>query len=451
MKKSNFILLVIIPLLLSGCSLLEPFSLVSTSSSNSTIDSITPGDSSSDDSNTQSSNDDSTTNSTSSGEINYEEKTYTYQKVDETIGLTKIESSSSLSTSSTMLQFSSSDSVITSSYGNGNYSNTYDDSNQITKNGYTFEIYRAVKASSSFLKLNSSIEGDSDSYGYDGAFYNVSPLNIKSISLTYTSASTDSYIFFGDTVTMNSYAVLNKATSKSTLYFNINNASYFRITSGSSSLTINSLKLYYSLTSSSYTPQTQTSYRIKQVKFNGTLESGVSKVSIPLGSTVNGKFKQDGIRTLTFYDQTEVINENIAPSFCSYTDPFDVASYVLAFGEAPVNFYFKGDSSIKDYFGDYARQKSYYTRTDGYVNAIDGIDGTKGYTEYDIYYPNQSIRGVGRVVVFNNGPYSNETLATYTDDHYATFQEYSGYGFNYRFDVQTHRTGYKWSSATLIN
>ncbi len=420
MKKTKLLIFTLFPLLLSSCSFFKPFTLITSDSSNSVT---------SDDSNTTSSDDSSSTGPETSGDGgDGDEPIFTVELTND-------------------------DSIINSSkvYTTGNYSNIYssDGNNILNKDGIQFELYRGVQSSTEFITLMPSTS-DSDANGCDGALYNITPIKLKTIELTYTTSSSDSKVYYGDKTSTDKYAIIEASSNQITESFKLDNSLYFRITSGSEGLTIYSLTINYSKVTSSYTAETQTSYRIEYAKYSGDLVSGSSQVTVPIGDVVDGEFVKINEKTLTYYDQTTVISNSIQPSVCSYTDPFDVAAYILAFGVAPVNYY-SDDTSVKTYFGNYARKQSYYDYNSGYVNAIDGVDGSSGYTEYDIYYPGKSIRGVGRVVVFNSGPYSNASLAVYTDDHYATFQEFSGFGFNYRFDAQTRRTGYAWSGATLLD
>ena len=90
------------------------------------------------------------------------------------------------------------------------------------------------------------------------------------------------------------------------------------------------------------------------------------------------------------------------------------------------------------------------------------------YYEFDIgftkdgYYCGTGGRGVGRVVVFTTGmgpsttyqydeAYGNDWFAVYTDDHYASFQEYYNNGtYSERFKAEGYLAAYQWSSPTTI-
>ena len=66
------------------------------------------------------------------------------------------------------------------------------------------------------------------------------------------------------------------------------------------------------------------------------------------------------------------------------------------------------------------------------------------------------IRVIVEVVVLFNGfnadGYDESPVAVYTDDHYATFQEYFNYGsFGERFDVKMVIVHAKWSNPITLN
>ena len=150
------------------------------------------------------------------------------------------------------------------------------------------------------------------------------------------------------------------------------------------------------------------------------------------------------------------------------TDPVDVANYYSIFGEIPANY--GGSSSgmnsvsdVQSVFGSDARQVSYYSRTDGYATAVPNINASQGYYEFDIdidgsYYPGSGGRGVGRVVAWrygiNNSAYGNGSyrVCHFTDDHYATFQEFNNLGeFLPKFDAERQITGKKWSAPNTAS
>lgn len=150
------------------------------------------------------------------------------------------------------------------------------------------------------------------------------------------------------------------------------------------------------------------------------------------------------------------------------TDPVDVANYYIALKEFPVNYFLKGSIPSEAYttFGDYLRQVSEYNRTDGYAQAVpyrdaDPYDGVNPYYyEFDIALPglpySTSNRGVGRVVIWQDGfdctGYDYSPVAVYTDDHYATFQEFLNYGtYGERFNAEKSRTAYIYNAYNTLS
>lgn len=113
-------------------------------------------------------------------------------------------------------------------------------------------------------------------------------------------------------------------------------------------------------------------------------------------------------------------------------------------------------------FGNDARCVSTYERTDGYATAIPyqiGGSGKPLYHELDValetsYSSNN--RGVGRVVCWQYGfdasGYDSNPVAVYTDDHYATFQEYLNTGvYGTRFNAEMLLTPYIWGVNATVN
>ena len=80
------------------------------------------------------------------------------------------------------------------------------------------------------------------------------------------------------------------------------------------------------------------------------------------------------------------------------------------------------------------------------------------YYEFDIALDSSyrtNSRGVGRVVMFLNGfsatGYDSSPVAVYTDDHYATFQEFNNLGqFLPRFNAESRITNLSWSVPTYL-
>jgi hypothetical protein len=151
-----------------------------------------------------------------------------------------------------------------------------------------------------------------------------------------------------------------------------------------------------------------------------------------------------------------------------------VAAYFTAFGTYPANYVLSANySTAYSLFGNKTRCVSAYSKTTGYVTALPPtrLNGSVTYEDYyecDIdltgsYASSSSSpsRGAGRVVVFKGGfdsslgatGYTTDPVAVFTDDHYATFQEYYNYGttFSTRFDAEKTRTFYQWGCPSVLN
>ena len=141
-------------------------------------------------------------------------------------------------------------------------------------------------------------------------------------------------------------------------------------------------------------------------------------------------------------------------------EPRDVINYYIAFHKFPVNYSkSKTYKEIYPIFTFNARQYSTYSRTDGYVQSIPFKGGS--YHEFDIDLDGTYVsktgkvtRGVGRVVIFENGfdvpGYNEVCVAVYTDTHYLTFQEYYNDGsFPTRFNAEGVYSAYYYGAPKV--
>ena len=167
------------------------------------------------------------------------------------------------------------------------------------------------------------------------------------------------------------------------------------------------------------------------------------------------------LKTYTYYTLEYVQNNPSVADDAAMVDPVDVANYYSIFGVAPANYALKGNNTainaVKSAFGtSKARIVQYFSRTDGYATAIPNVNAGSGYVELDLDIDGNystSSRGVGRIVGWtygiNNSAYGNGSyiVCTFTDDHYATFQEFNNLGeFLPKFDAEQKITGKKWSA-----
>lgn len=352
-------------------------------------------------------------------------------------------------------------------YETGNSGNEYTGQYKTVDN-YRFSFYLAVNSYDGFIELLPYIKSKEDGT-ISGSFLNYDSItNIHHIDISYKTDTTSSEdgikVFYG-----RNYPLINSyskpcVNSFETISLELNFANYFRVEAVNENLTIESINIFYKKEESRPIEKVginDNNYRISPIVYEEELVSGESSIEIPTEiKETNGKYTVLSSKTLTYYEQDDVISGKYSVEEASIVDPFDVISYRIAFGEYPPNY----GTSIPSYFGKYGRRISKrYTRTDGYVNAVPGIVDAPlfnelGYYELDIALKGDDSygrsRGTGRVVFFyagiNQEGYENDIYAVYTDDHYATFQEYLGFGFSDKFDAQTTRTGYRWSKATTL-
>ncbi|MFA5480919.1 MAG: hypothetical protein WC282_00845, partial [Bacilli bacterium] len=367
------------------------------------------------------------------------------------------------------------------SLNSGTYTNigTYQTGNYGSKtvSGYSFEHYRGVSpdyGSSDFIELLPYVSAFGDG-SYPGALYNTAAIkDIQSLEITYRTSSisgSQPVVAYGpDESRLNTYA-MPLTSSYSTINIPLENTNYFKIETSQSTLFIKDITIDYSNTGSSipfaYLGSGTGDFRINPVRYSGSLFDGAT-VNVPTSIVKSGNnYTVLTSKTYTYYTFSYIQSHPNYADEASQTSPADVASYFTAFGTYPANYVFKSNyASASSLFGDEARCVSYYERTDGYATAVpykgDG-SGIPQYYECDIdvdgtYTSNN--RGVGRVVcwVFGFDPskgatnYDSSMVCVYTDDHYATFQEYLNDGsFGQRFNAEMDRTNYVWGPATTLS
>lgn len=367
----------------------------------------------------------------------------------------------SSSSQSNTITFSSS--ITSGTYSTGNYGTK-------SSNGYEFIYYRTTDFNGGVANLLPAICDYGDPMG--GSIANVNPFSgVDSITIKYSNTSksgaTAGKLSYGDSNTLDGSFAIPYSTSENTVTFDIaGGANFIKIESGSTQLALKEFTVHYTNSgSSSYTPISAytNNYRINPNKYTGTLVAGSSSVTVPVSVSYSGnRYTVLQSKTYTYYTLDYVESHPSVASAAVMTDPVDVANYYSIFGEIPANYGGSGSgmnsvSDVQSVFGSDARQVSYYNRTNGYATAVPNINASQGYYEFDIaldssYYPSGGGRGVGRVVAWikgiNNSAYGNGNyrVCHFTDDHYATFQEFNNLGqFLSKFDAQQHITGKKWS------
>ena len=365
------------------------------------------------------------------------------------------------------LQMNSSTSYRVGSYSTGNYG-------QGTVGGFSFEHYRVTRPTGLFLTLLPNLSGVNDTTTA-GAFYNTMAIyDINKIEVTYYTQSNSGEkptLNYGPTRDAMTVVELPLSTTSVTQTIVIDQANYFSIETTELKLNIQSINLFYSEIDDGsvfdFRPANENNFRINPVVYQGTPVHG-SSVEVPTQVVAVGdSYQVVATKTYTHYTFDYIENNAHLAAAAAYTDPADIAAYYTAFKTWPANYVVRGDyDDSYRIFGDKARCVSTYSRTDGYALSVpyqSGSEGTPLYHELDValdstYSDNR--RGVGRVVVWEYGfdasrgaiGYDSAPVAVYTDDHYATFQEYLNTGvYGTRFNSEMQRTIYIWGAAETLN
>ncbi len=336
-----------------------------------------------------------------------------------------------------------------------------------------FEYYRAYQASEDYLAdllpLTTSISLPT----LPGSLYNILPIyGIDYIEITYRAAE-DCYLYTGDDrVNPMAQYTLPAAATDTYLLIDVDAENFFRLVCGTSSLHIVELTISYTNEAVAYDDSTLSSgtdsYRINPVRYTDTLVDGVSTVTVPTAVDSQGNVTAE--KTYTYYSFEYVQAHPELADQAAMTDPVDVINYYQAFGRFPANYVAKQFSdgttqtdfdTVKAVFGNDTRYVSRYDRTNGYALAVPYSTHNSSspyYYEFDIALDSSYSaynRGVGRVVAWADGwsgtGYDHSPVCVYTDDHYATFQEYLNTGcFSVRFDANRWHTNTDWSAPSVI-
>lgn len=361
---------------------------------------------------------------------------------------------------SNTITFSSS--ITGGSYSTGNYGSKY-------SNGYNFVYYRTTNYSGGVANLLPAVCDFGDPMG--GSIANTTSFNgVDSVTIKYSNTSksgaTAGKLSYGATNTLDGSVTIPYSTSENTVTLNLSGTvNFIKIESGNTKLALKEFTVHYTNSGSSYyTPidAYENNYRVNPNKYTGTLVAGSTSVTVPVSVSYSGnRYTVLQSKTYTYYTLDYVESHSSVINDAAMTDPVDVANYYSIFGEIPANYGGSASgmnsvSDVKNVFGNsLARQVSYYSRTDGYATAVPNINASQGYYEFDIDLDGSystSSRGVGRVVAWikgiNNSAYGNGNyrVCHFTDDHYATFQEFNNLGqFLPKFDAERQITGKKWS------
>ncbi|HPK67158.1 MAG TPA: hypothetical protein PLL42_00075 [Bacilli bacterium] len=354
-------------------------------------------------------------------------------------------------------------------YSTGNY-----DEKSIS--GFIFEHYRAIapiNSNQEFIILLPYVNQSGDGSA-PGALYNTTAINdIFNIAITYHTESTygaKPVLSYGANPLCETQNELNLSTVATTVSLAMSDVDFFKVETSETRLFIHSLEIDYAsegpAPAFSYLSSGANGVRINPITYSGELTNGAS-ASVPISISQSGAhYTVQTTKTYTYYTYEHFIANPQLVAQAAYTEPEDVAAFYTIFGTYPSNYVFRNNySSAYSLFGDATRCVSVYSRTDGYATSVPYQADYSGYPLYyecDIAFDSSyssNNRGVGRVVCWDYGfdqakgavGYDDSPVAVYSDDHYATFQEYLNAGsFGARFNAEMVRTGYVWGPAMTL-
>lgn len=345
------------------------------------------------------------------------------------------------------------------------------DKSVYTKGGYTdgnygnsnhMEYYRTYATRNSYTKLLKKNQNDIN----DSAVYNMPYFSkIYSVIITY---QTDSFLNFSysNDKSYDNNVILPKTNGFETYSIKFNPSNFIRFSS-SEDVVIEKIVIYYdSKEKPSYDKVSYDGFRIK-LNYNefDNLKDGLVR-TIPTKISFDGSnYNVLETKDFKYYSRnylSDNFNINNKADKLALTDPLDVASYYMLFHDFPLNYGYTSDLlDLDDYFSEsLLRKVQSFSRTDGYATSVPyKKDCNVEYLELDFAKNEKyttSQRGTGRIVVFINGfegkTYSDEPVCLYTDDHYATFSEFTNaYSFNKAFDAEMNYTGNKHTLVNLYN
>lgn len=369
----------------------------------------------------------------------------------------------------------SSNLTISGNYATGNYGTS-------GSMGY----YRALKPSDDaacvLLPYGEISDMGIDIDSQPGALYNTNPFRkMKTITIKYKTSSSSGFenpkLYLGENNYIG-YVELEYKTTKDFAYVDLAGYefNYFKLTSGDTKFTVYSIFVeYYDIEtthgSGTITDTNYTDYRINPTVFSGELEDGVSQVTVPINVTIdtnNNTYTVNEYKTYTYYSFDYAQSHAYLKNEIALTDPVDVANYYTIFGEIPANYAFDSDLyECNDVFGSLTRKVQQFSSTTGYATSVpyNCRPGTSKpvYYEFDIAINSSydatvsSTRGVGRVIGWQYGfnsdyGYDTAPVCIFTDDHYATFQEFNNLGgWCTRFDAEKTPLLRRWKQSITLN
>lgn len=330
------------------------------------------------------------------------------------------------------------------------------------KNG--IEYYRCyhenAKMMTKLLKTTNYVEGNINS-----SFYNVDNLKgIYELSITYQSTK-GLKVYYSLDRSYNNYFIAGSADSMFDLTIKLDYAGFFKVETLGEDVVIESFTLKYNSSvennNDSYLSYSDTRIDQPYTNFDNIKSGETRKIADSITVNSDNTYTINSYKSYTYYTLDDIIANPTLASSCTYTDPVDVANYYTLFNAFPLNYGSQSDSKyLSKYFKEDTRCFFQYFRTDGYARCVPYYASGLNPVYYELDFNEDgtyttSNRGKGRLVIWTEGfrdvEYMGQSVIVYTDDHYATFQEYNNYGsFGTRFNAERSVTSYKWSKPTTL-
>ena len=351
-----------------------------------------------------------------------------------------------------------------------------------TASGIDFGVYRGGRINNylGVFYANAKLNSEKYDYSLHGSVSNENPIaGIRKIEFNYQSTG-PVRLYFGQTKDMIFYKTFEAVDvdSYGSLFIH-DDANFFRLEVLEGQMLLVDFTIYYDGHVTEFISDLSpvSVDRIPFAKYSGTLQDGVSSVTVPTKISVNkdGKYTVKQRKTYTYYsfDYVQANAAYLDLDSIALIDPVDVANYFMAFGAAPANYANQkncnynpnGDrvatkSEASTVFGyDNVIGISQYNRTGGYSSCIPVRNsGESYYYELDLKLNSKytiSNRETCRLVCYYDGfTCYDETqpVTLYTDDHYNCFREYSNFGtFGESFDTYQNSSSFNRSNCVYEN
>ena len=299
------------------------------------------------------------------------------------------------------------------------------------------------------------------SYEQDSMIYNLTAYQgIYEYEITYNSEC-GMYLSYSSDKSFSNVVYLGKTSGTQTVNIKTNQHCLFRLQTRKGESKVESVKILYNKKGNDYNTDYKNydEYRldVPYTDFDN-ISDGEKRVMPTKVTYNNGHVNIINKKEYVYHTYDYLSNHPSEANDICLTDPVDIANYYLLFHDFPLNYQDQNDGSVPK---NLSRAQSTYSRRNGYATSVPFKDGSGFvYFELDIdntgrYYPGKNGRGVGRIVIwensFNFSEYNNHPVIVYTDDHYNTFREYMNDGsFGPRFKAEGHWATYTYTKPTTL-